>query len=111
MKEDRPWGWFEVLYDGSYKVKRIHVNPGKRLSLQSHERRCEYWCVVHGVASAVKGDAIHRLHQGDTIRIDYNEKHRLINDSDSFVEIVEIQTGEYFGEDDIKRYEDDYGRS
>jgi len=110
MASQRPWGWYEVLHDGDYKVKRIHVFPNKRLSLQSHQFREECWYVVKGSGKAVKGDTLVPLHEGDVIRIDRLEKHRLINDSDADLEIVEIQRGTYFGEDDIVRYEDDFGR-
>ena len=109
--ETRPWGWYEVLFDGDYKVKRIHVFPNKRLSLQSHQFREECWYVVKGAGKAVKGEDLVTLREGDVIQIDRLEKHRLINDSeDTDLEIVEIQRGTYFGEDDIVRYEDDFGR-
>ena len=110
MKETRPWGWYEVLHDGDYKVKRIHVFPGKRLSLQSHEKRTERWIVVHGAGQAVRGEDLLDLATGDSIVIEVTQKHRLINPYEDGLEIVEIQTGTYFGEDDIVRYEDDFGR-
>jgi mannose-1-phosphate guanylyltransferase/mannose-6-phosphate isomerase len=108
--ETRPWGWYEVLFDGTYKVKRIHVLPGKRLSLQSHRHRREHWIVVEGSGRAVRGDDVVELAPGDVIIIETGQKHRLINDSTGGLEVVEIQTGTYFGEDDITRYEDDFGR-
>lgn len=109
--ETRPWGWYQVLFNGEYKVKRIHVLPQKRLSLQSHEFREECWYVVKGSGRAVRGDDVVALKEGDVIMIERHQKHRLINDStDTDLEIVEIQRGTYFGEDDIIRYEDDFGR-
>jgi mannose-6-phosphate isomerase-like protein (cupin superfamily) len=111
MREARPWGWYEVLYDGAYKVKRIRVEPHKRLSLQSHRFRRELWHVVEGAGAAVLGEEIVRLVVGTTLVIEPEQKHRLINDSDEDLEIVEIQTGSYFGEDDIVRYEDDFRRA
>lgn len=108
--EARPWGWFDVLFDGTYKVKRIHVHPGKRLSLQSHRRRREHWIVVEGRGRAVRGDDIIDLIEGSVLVIEAGQRHRLINDSAGGLEVVEIQTGTYFGEDDITRYEDDFGR-
>lgn len=111
LRESRPWGWYEVLFDGDYKVKRIHVLPDRRLSLQSHRFRQECWYVVHGQGRAVRGEEILPIREGDIVQIDRNQTHRLINDStDTDLEIVEIQRGIYLGEDDIVRYEDDFGR-
>jgi mannose-6-phosphate isomerase-like protein (cupin superfamily) len=110
MESTRPWGWYEVLHDGEYKVKRIHVLPHKRLSLQSHEHRSERWIMVKGSGQAVVGDETVDLKTGDTVFVAVGQKHRLINNTDEPLEIVEIQTGDYFGEDDIVRYQDDFGR-
>jgi mannose-6-phosphate isomerase-like protein (cupin superfamily) len=111
MKESRPWGWYEVLHDGDYKIKRILVRPQNRLSLQSHVHRCEHWVVVRGQGKAVRDDDIIPLFCGKVVVIEKGQKHRLVNDSADDLEIVEIQTGDYFGEDDITRYEDDFGRA
>lgn len=110
MREHRPWGWYEVLHDGDYKVKRIRVKPHKRLSLQSHLFRREFWYVIDGQGMAIRDDESLRLTIGTTLVIEPEQKHRLINDSDKELEIVEIQTGTYFGEEDIVRYEDDFHR-
>ena len=111
--ECRPWGWFKVL-DGNntsrYKLKHILVKPGQRLSLQSHEHRREYWTVIGGSGKAVKGNQLVTLNNGDSIVIEKQEKHRLINDGTNDLEIIELQVGDYLGEDDIVRYEDDYNR-
>lgn len=111
MKESRPWGWYEVLYDGDYKIKRICVSAQNRLSLQSHVHRSEHWVVVKGQGKAVRDDDLIELFCGKVIVIEKQQKHRLINDGVDDLEIVEIQTGDYFGEDDIIRYEDDFGRA
>ena len=111
MKESRPWGWYEVLHDGDYKIKRILVKGQNRLSLQSHVHRCEHWVVVKGTGQAVRNDDIIALFPGQVVIIQKGQKHRLINDGTDDLEIVEIQTGDYFGEDDIIRYEDDFGRA
>lgn len=110
--ELRPWGSWHILDEGDgYKVKRIHVSPKSRLSLQSHVHRAEHWIVISGVAKAVVDDEIVEAGPGGTIDIPLGAKHRLINDGDDEVVIIEIQKGDYTGEDDIVRYEDDYGRT
>ncbi|GAB4253499.1 MAG: hypothetical protein Kow00129_14560 [Thermoleophilia bacterium] len=108
----RPWGRYEVLVDESdHKVKRIHVTPGMRLSLQRHGRRDELWVVVRGRGVAfVKGREV-RLQPGDTVRVPRLAPHRIANTGEDELIFVEVQTGEYFGEDDIERLEDDFGRS
>ena len=110
--ETRPWGEFHVLHDGvDCKIKRLVVLPLKRLSLQSHSHRREVWIVVKGGGQAVKGDAVVPLVEGAVVVIEKEEKHRLINDRESgTLELIEVQTGDYFGEDDIVRYEDDFQR-
>jgi mannose-6-phosphate isomerase-like protein (cupin superfamily) len=107
----RPWGQYEVLTeDNNFKVKKITVNPGARLSLQSHEKRAEHWVVVKGEARVVNGRNTLVLDANESTYIEAQAKHQLANDTDSELVIIEVQTGEYLGEDDIVRYEDIYGR-
>lgn len=107
----RPWGSFKTLNEGiNFKVKRITVKPGGKLSLQSHKHRSEHWVVVKGHAYAIINNIEHLLSVNQSIDIPLQAKHRLENRDDEELEIVEIQTGTYLGEDDIKRYEDYYGR-
>lgn len=112
----RPWGYYEVLAGGDYlgfKVKKIIVYPNKRLSLQSHSKRKEYWFCLEGSGIAQVNNNMFDLNlkQNTMIFIDINQKHRLINNSQSNLIIIEIQFGIYLGEDDIIRYEDDYNRN
>lgn len=107
----RPWGWYERLALGErFQVKRLMLNPGARLSLQSHTRRAEHWVVVQGQALVRVGDVEQTLREDESVYIPMHTLHRLENATDSPVEIIETQTGEYLGEDDITRYEDVYGR-
>jgi mannose-1-phosphate guanylyltransferase/mannose-1-phosphate guanylyltransferase/mannose-6-phosphate isomerase len=109
--ENRPWGRFEVLRDESYfKSKIIRVEPGQKISYQSHEKRAEHWVIVRGEAVVTLDDREHVVKTGENIFIPMRAKHRIHNRTDSIVEFVEVQVGTYFGEDDIKRYQDDYGR-
>lgn len=108
----RPWGSYTVLDDdGTHKVKRLVVLPGKRLSYQRHERRSEHWFVVRGTAEVVLGGVLHRLGPGDAIDVPVGTDHRIGNPGEVDLVFVEVQHGDYFGEDDIVRLEDDYGRS
>jgi mannose-6-phosphate isomerase-like protein (cupin superfamily) len=109
--EERPWGKFEILLDAEYtKVKRITVKPGGRLSYQSHKHRDEHWIGVQGEGEVTIDGCNEFLPYGQSIFIDAGRKHRVENNnSDDFI-FVEVQTGDYFGEDDIERFEDDYGR-
>ncbi|MEA1987523.1 MAG: phosphomannose isomerase type II C-terminal cupin domain [Candidatus Marinimicrobia bacterium] len=110
-KEERQWGTFEILIDDTnYKVKRIVVYPKQRLSLQSHEKRNEHWIVVVGEVKITNGENVREYSNNDYIYIPVGNKHRIENIGEENAEIIEIQTGEYFGEDDIIRYEDDYNR-
>jgi len=110
--ERRPWGEFVILDDGpAAKVKRITVEPGQRLPYQSHDKRSEHWIVVEGTAIVTLDDVDHSVPAGSTIEIPVHTKHRVRNDSNAPVVFIEVQTGTYFGEDDIVRYEDDYGRA
>lgn len=109
----RPWGGYEVLQDEPCcKVKKITVHPCHRLSLQRHQRRSEHWFVVRGVATVACGNEILQVPAGRSVDIPCGVKHRVANTgSDEDLVFIEIQTGEYFGEDDIERLEDDYGRA
>jgi mannose-6-phosphate isomerase len=108
----RPWGTFQVLDDRErFKVKRITVDPGERLSYQRHARRAEHWVVVDGFALVTLDGEPHELSAGDSIDIPLGAAHRVENPSDAELVFVEVQTGDYFGEDDIVRLEDDYGRT
>jgi len=110
--ETRPWGEFVILDDGPLaKVKRITVEPGQRLSYQLHHQRSEIWVVVAGVATVTIDDHDHHIGPGEVISIPVGTKHRVRNDGDAPVVFIEVQTGSYFGEDDIVRLEDDYGRA
>lgn len=107
----RPWGIYEVLLDEkNKKVKKITVNPGAKLSLQSHNRRMENWIVVKGTAEVINGEKKLMLNESESTFIPVKTKHRLANPGKTDLEIIEVQTGDYFGEDDIIRYEDEYGR-
>jgi len=111
IKDSRPWGEFHVIYDEDCKIKRLVVFPQKRLSLQSHQHRDELWLVIRGKGKAQLDDELVPLEPGSLVRITKNQKHRLVNDQkEDNLEIIEIQTGTYFGEDDIVRYEDDFNR-
>jgi mannose-6-phosphate isomerase-like protein (cupin superfamily) len=110
-EDHRPWGYYVVLSDlDDHKVKRIVVYPGKRLSLQSHRRRSEHWLIVSGHGTVTLDSREVRLGPGESVDIPVGTRHRISNHSDLPVVFVEIQTGDYFGEDDIERYEDDFGR-
>ena len=109
--EERPWGSYEVLLDTVYcKVKEIIVQPGQRLSYQSHTKREENWTVVKGELTIVREDIEHTRKEGESIFIACCEKHRAWNKTPKPIQFIEVQTGDYFGEDDITRYEDDYER-
>jgi mannose-6-phosphate isomerase-like protein (cupin superfamily) len=111
--EERPWGSFEVLDDAAdhSKVKRMTIQPGGRLSYQSHQHRSEHWFVVQGVAIVVLDGAEHTVRPGESIDVPVGAKHRCSNAGDTDLVFVEVQMGDYFGEDDIVRYDDDYGRA
>jgi mannose-1-phosphate guanylyltransferase/mannose-6-phosphate isomerase len=111
LTEYKPWGSFTILEnDAFYKVKRLTVLPGKRLSYQMHYHRNEHWIVVSGTAIVVIDDVENMVRSGESIYIRAGEKHRLINSGNLLLEVIEVQNGEYLGEDDIVRYEDDYTR-
>ena len=108
---NRPWGRYEVLQDlPTHKVKSIWVDPGKRLSLQRHKFRSEHWYVVYGTAEVQIDEKIITVEAGDTVTVQANQLHRIGNSGKVPMLFIEVQTGTYFGEDDIERIEDDYGR-
>jgi mannose-6-phosphate isomerase len=110
--ESRPWGAFFVLDEKpGFKVKRIVVNAGGRLSLQSHKHRSEHWTVVEGVATVTVDAKVLNLTRGQSLDIPLGSKHRLENLGSEEVAIIEVQFGEYLGEDDIIRYDDIYNRT
>ncbi len=110
-KVPRPWGWYDSVDEGErFKVKRIQVKPGASLSLQKHHHRAEHWIVVKGVAEVTCGERVFRLGENQSTFIPLGEIHRLANPGDEPLEIIEVQSGGYLGEDDIVRFEDRYGR-
>lgn len=110
--EERPWGSFQVLDEGTaYKVKRLVVNAGRRLSLQRHARRHEHWTVVSGQATVTRNGDTMVLAPRDSIDIPLGSAHRIENAGSVPLVIIEVQCGDYFGEDDIERLADDYGRA
>jgi mannose-6-phosphate isomerase len=111
MKDHRPWGSYTVLEEQpTYKVKRIDVLPGQRLSYQKHEKRSEHWVIVAGRAIVTLEGKDVGLSPGQSIDIPRGAPHRIANPGTALLTIIEIQSGDYFGEDDIIRLEDDYGR-
>jgi mannose-6-phosphate isomerase-like protein (cupin superfamily) len=107
----RPWGSYTVLEDADdCKVKRLVVKPGEVLSLQLHHRRSEHWTVVHGTAKVRVGDKEFLLNRNESTYIPIDTLHRLENPTDQDIALIEVQCGDYFGEDDIVRLEDRYGR-
>ncbi len=110
-KVHRPWGWYDSVDEGErFKVKRIQVKPGASLSLQMHHHRAEHWIVVKGVAEVTNGDAVLTLNHNESTYIPMGAKHRLKNPGSEPLEIIEVQSGAYLGEDDIVRFEDQYQR-
>ena len=108
----RPWGWYESVDQGDrHQVKRILVNPGSRLSLQKHEHRAEHWIVVKGRARVTRGDEVLDLLENQSTYIPQGCVHRLENLESTPLEIIEVQSGSYLGEDDITRLDDEYGRT
>jgi mannose-1-phosphate guanylyltransferase/mannose-6-phosphate isomerase len=108
----RPWGWFDNLDEGiNFKVKRIQVSPHSKLSLQKHKHRAEHWIVVKGEAKIICGNNIFFLKENESTYIPHGEIHQLCNPGSDLLEIIEVQSGNYLGEDDIERFEDSYGRA
>jgi mannose-1-phosphate guanylyltransferase/mannose-6-phosphate isomerase len=111
-KVHRPWGWYDSIDEGArFKVKRIQVKPGASLSLQRHQQRAEHWVVVTGTAEVICGDKVITLTENQSTYIPLGEVHRLSNPGAIPLEIIEVQSGGYLGEDDIERFDDTYGRS
>ena len=107
----RPWGWYDSIeVSVHFQVKRLHVNPGAKLSLQMHYKRAEHWVVVSGTATAINGEDTLTLTEGDSTYIPIGTTHSLENKTSEPLEIIEVQSGTYLGEDDIVRFEDIYGR-
>jgi mannose-1-phosphate guanylyltransferase/mannose-6-phosphate isomerase len=110
-KVHRPWGWYDSIDMGArFQVKRIMVKPGASLSLQMHHHRAEHWIVVSGTAEITNGDKVLLLTENQSTYIPLGQTHRLANPGKVELEIVEVQSGSYLGEDDIVRFEDTYGR-
>jgi mannose-6-phosphate isomerase len=108
---ERPWGTYTVLDENSnYKIKRIEVLPGQRLSLQKHHHRSEHWIVVSGTAMVTNGDRVFQVNVNESTYIPIGSQHRLENPGKILLVIIEVQNGEYLGEDDIVRFDDDYQR-
>ena len=108
----RPWGTYTVLEEGrNFKVKRIEVLPGKRLSYQKHSQRAEHWVVVEGTAKVTLDGKEITIQTGEAIDIPIGAAHRVENPSDELLTFIEVQRGNYLGEDDIERLQDDYGRA
>jgi mannose-1-phosphate guanylyltransferase/mannose-6-phosphate isomerase len=111
-KVHRPWGWYDSIDEGGrFKVKRIQVKPKASLSLQKHHHRAEHWIVVTGTAEITNGDKLLTLTENQSTYIPLGEVHRLANPGSIPLEIIEVQSGSYLGEDDIVRFEDTYGRT
>ena len=110
-RDHRPWGWFESLTVGEgFQVKRIHVKPGAALSLQSHNHRSEHWVVVEGAAKVTIDDTVQTVTEGQSVYVPLGSRHRLENPGKCAMILIEVQIGNYLGEDDIVRYEDLYAR-
>ena len=110
--QERPWGRYFVLHDEpTYKLKRIEVDPGGRLSYQYHQKRSEVWTLVQGTGTITLDGQVKNYKVGETILIPQGVKHRIENSEQDKVVFIEVQTGTYFGEDDIVRIEDDYNRT
>jgi mannose-1-phosphate guanylyltransferase/mannose-6-phosphate isomerase len=107
----RPWGWYDSIESGEYfQVKRLHVKPGAKLSLQMHHKRAEHWVVVSGTATVTNGEQTFSLNKGESTYIPLGVTHSLENQTNEPLEIIEVQSGAYLGEDDIVRFKDAYGR-
>jgi mannose-6-phosphate isomerase len=110
-QEARPWGKFEILSeDNNCKVKKITVKPGESLSYQYHNKRSEVWTIIEGIAIFTLDDVSKTIEKGSVVQIPILSKHKIKNIGESDLIFIEVQLGEYFGEDDIVRLQDDYGR-
>jgi mannose-1-phosphate guanylyltransferase/mannose-6-phosphate isomerase len=107
----RPWGYYESLNKNEhYQIKHIVVKPGAKLSLQMHQHRSEHWVIIKGTATVTRGDNRFELSENESVYIPVQVKHRIENNTLNPLHIIEVQTGQYLGEDDIVRFEDIYGR-
>ena len=107
----RPWGWYQSLEVGEqYQVKLIYLAPGAKISLQRHQHRAEHWVVVAGTATVTRGSQILELKKNQSTFIPAGEKHRLENSTNLPLQVIEVQSGDYLREDDIERFDDQYGR-
>jgi mannose-6-phosphate isomerase-like protein (cupin superfamily) len=112
LRDERPWGSWEILDEGAgWKVKRIQVDPGARLSYQTHRQRAEHWTVVRGTATCLIDGETVELEPGASVDIGIGAAHRISNLHDDELVLIEVQRGDYLGEDDIVRLDDDYGRA
>jgi mannose-6-phosphate isomerase len=110
--DERPWGSYTVLEEGpGFKVKQITVSPGRRLSYQVHEQRAEHWFVVSGTGLVTLDGTDQELVAGESLDVPIKGAHRMANPGDETLVFIEVQTGDYLGEDDITRLEDDFGRN
>lgn len=110
-KQVRPWGYYIVLAsDASYQIKELVVNPNSKLSYQTHKFREEHWLVIEGKGEALIDGRVQKLQPGNSLTIGIGTPHRLINNTANILKLIEVQTGSYFGEDDILRLADDYNR-
>ena len=108
---ERPWGNYRIIEDNvNYKIKRIEVNPRGRLSYQYHMKRSESWTIIKGQGIVTIDGIDQKVSAGESIKINKEAKHRILNNGDTPLVFIEVQTGTYFGEDDIVRIEDDYNR-
>ncbi len=106
LKVQRPWGTYElIMKTKNLQVKHILLKPGEKLSLQSHAQRSEHWVIIKGMADVICGENVFQLHENESTFIPKNTKHRLINSQNSYLELIEVQAGDYIGEDDIVRYD------
>jgi len=111
-KIEKPWGYYQNIQLGEkYQIKILSVDPGQQLSLQKHRYRAEHWTVVQGSAEVILGEEKKKLLENQSIYINFEEKHRLRNPGKEKLVVVEVQYGNYLGEDDIVRFEDEYGRN
>lgn len=111
-RAERPWGAYTVLQSADgYQVKAIVVKPGRRLSYQRHTKRAEHWFIVRGAGEVVLDGTSRAIGAGDSVDVAIGGLHRISNTGDEPLVFIEVQTGTYFGEDDIERLEDDFGRS
>ena len=112
LEENRPWGSFQILMDNpGFKIKKLNIDPGAQLSLQSHQHRTEHWVVVEGTATVTRGTEIETIEANQSTYIAANQIHRLENSTKNVLEVIEIQCGYILSEDDIERYDDVYNRT